>query len=138
MKRIISGLAALLFLFSAHAAGAQQPEDPRLEGARAEIEDVIERSGIRSAVDSLATAAAPELERTMEQLAATLNALTTRIANDPELRGSAIRAAQGLVEVAELVVVEQSSVIQEALRTAAERIARLPIPTDPEAETRQR
>lgn len=137
MKRIVTGLAASLLLVSAHSAGAQQPAEQPAGGAMAEIEEVIARSGVRAAVDSLAIAAAPELERTMEQLAATVNALTTRIANDPELRGSAIRAAHGLVQVAELVVAEQSNTLQEALRAAAERIANLPLPNDPDAGRRQ-
>jgi hypothetical protein len=130
MKRMIGGLTVLLVLFSTHSAVAQQPAGAAGEGMRAEIEGIVERSGIRAAVDSIAVASAPEIERTLEELTGTLNVLASRIANDPELRVAAVRAAQSLVGVAQVVVVEQSSILQEALRAAADRIGNLPVPQE--------
>jgi hypothetical protein len=126
MRRSIGGMAVLFTLFFAGNSAAQEEKASGSEGIRAEVEAIVTQSGVVEALDSLATASRPELERTLEALTATLNIFASRIANDPELRESAVRAAQGLVGVAEVVVVEQSSVLQEALRAAAERIASLP------------
>lgn len=113
MKSIIGG-AVLAVLVSA-APGAAQVD------AGAEIEDAVRRSGIVAAVEELASAAAPELER----IAESLGRLALRVSEDPELRRSALRAALGVVDVAEVVVVEQSAILREGLRDAAEQLGRM-------------
>jgi hypothetical protein len=125
MKYAVATFALLLVLAAAAPAAAQQPPATRAETVRVEIEEIVERSGVIAALEALAEAIAPELERTVEQLTGTLDALATRVANDPELRASAVRAARGGVEVAEAVVVEQTTVLQEALRALAERLEEL-------------
>lgn len=128
MKAMIVG-TALLVLLSAQALAAQQPTDTRTAAdVRTDVEQIVQRSGMAEALDELATAAAPELERTMGQLAETLSALTRRIADDPQLRSSALRVAQGMVDVAQLVLVEQTRVLDEALRVAAERLGEMSAP----------
>ncbi len=126
MRRLIGAMTVLITLVFAGNVAAQEQKATGAEGIRAEVEAIVNRSGVVEALDSLATASRPELERTMEALTATLNIFASRIANDPALRESAARAAQGLVGVAEVVVVEQSEMLQEALRAAADRIATLP------------
>jgi len=73
--------------------------------------------------DSLDLKPSPELQKSLDELAAALQALALRIANDPQLRAAAVQVATGFVVTAQQVVSEQSVVIQEALKTAAERIA---------------
>jgi hypothetical protein len=115
---------AILVLVLAAPAGAQQPLGIEAERARA-------AAGV-SAGDTIPPSASAELQQALEQLTATLNALADRISNDPELRIAAVRAAQGMVEVAHVVLVEQVDVVQDALRTAAERIGKIadPDPAD--------
>jgi hypothetical protein len=79
--------------------------------------------------DSIRVHVSPELQRSLDELAATLDRLGRRIANDPELRTSAVRTAQSLVSVAQIVVVQQADVLQEALKAAAERLADVAPPT---------
>jgi hypothetical protein len=125
MKGITGGFALLLVFLASDPTAAQQRGVERIDSIAASIEDVVDRSGIITALDSLAAAATPELERSLEQLAQSLEIVRSRIANDPELRASAIRAAQGLTDIAQVVVVEQSRVLQELLRAAADRLAEL-------------
>ena len=73
--------------------------------------------------DSLELKPSPELQKSLDELAAAVQALALRIANDPHLRAAAVQVATGFVTTAQKVVAEQSDVIQEALKTAAERIA---------------
>jgi hypothetical protein len=115
MKAIIGCAAAAVLLFGTAPAAAQQRS-----GAGPEIEAAIERSGVIPAIEEVATAAAPELER----IAASIEALVRRVAEDPALRRSALRAAQGTVEVAEIIVVDHIELVREALREAAERLER--------------
>jgi hypothetical protein len=128
MKVITGGLALLLVCVAAAPALGQQTPDPRPDGVERQIEDIVQRSGLLAALESLVTASSPELERTMEQVAGTLELLASRIAGDAELRASAARASRSLADVAEEVVVEQSVVLREALRTAADRIEDLSVP----------
>jgi hypothetical protein len=130
MKPIIGGLAVVLAIVSARPAASQQPTVGGAERTRAEVEQIVERSGVRPALEAVAAAATPELERSLEQLAGTLSALATRIAGDPELRLSAARAANGLADVAHVVITEQAGLLREVLRAAAERLATLP-PAEP-------
>jgi hypothetical protein len=115
-------MAVLCGLVVAVPAEAQQAPAPSGDRVIAEIEQIVDRSGVVPAIEALADAMAPELERTAEQLTATLNLLITRLANDPELRTAAVRAARGGVDVAETVVVEQSGTLQQALRVLADRL----------------
>src|SRR6476660_10210340 len=71
--------------------------------------------------DSVVFKTSPELQKSMDELAASLQALAFRLANDPQLRAAAIQVASGFVATAQQMVNEQSGVIQEALKTAAQR-----------------
>lgn len=125
MKRSAK-LAVLLTLLWAASAAAQEPVDTVPESTRERVQDIVDRSGIEAAVESIAVEAAPELEDALEKLTSTLNVLADRIANDPELRASALRTAEGMVGVAQVVVAEQSEVLLALLRAAAEGIAAEP------------
>jgi hypothetical protein len=122
MKHLAAGAGLLFVLASAGPVAAQQTPDRGVTDAATRIEQTIERSGVVPALEALATSVTPELERTVDELAATLNVLADRTARDPELRASATRAARGMVDVAEVVVVEQTSVLQQILREAADRL----------------
>lgn len=79
----------------------------------------------------------PELQQALDQLAATMAALGQRIANDPALRVAALQAATRAVSVAQVMVEQNSAVLQEALKAAAERIATMPMPAVPPTPKRQ-
>lgn len=128
MKRL-SSLAFLVMMFWTHSAAAQEPADSARARPMDEVQGVIEDSGIEAAIDSIAMSATPELQEALDQLAETMSVIADRIANDPELRTSALRAAEGVVELAQVVVAEQSDVILDVLREAADRIS-----TDSRAE----
>lgn len=114
MKRIFGG-AAFALLLAASPAAAQRG------GAAEEIEDAVRGSGVIEAVEELAIAVGPELER----IAESLGRLALRVSEDPEFRRSALRAALGAVEVAEVVVVEHMEIVREALRDASEELERM-------------
>jgi hypothetical protein len=78
----------------------------------------------------------PELQRALDQLAATMATLGQRIANDPALRVAALQAANRAVSVAQVMVEQNSAVLQDALKAAAERIATMPMPVVPPAPRR--
>jgi hypothetical protein len=73
--------------------------------------------------DSLELKPSAELQKSLDELAAAVQALALRIANDPHLRSAALQVATGFINAAQQVVEENSVVIQEALKTAADRIA---------------
>lgn len=73
--------------------------------------------------DSLHIKASPELQKSLEELGQAVQALALRIANDPQLRAAALQVATGFVNTAQQVVAENSTIIEEALKTAAEGIA---------------
>jgi hypothetical protein len=73
--------------------------------------------------DSLKLKPSPELQKSLDELSAAVQTLALRIASDPELKAAAMQVAAGFVNTAHQVVTEQSVVIQEALKTAADRIA---------------
>ncbi|MFN2636270.1 MAG: hypothetical protein ABR585_04545 [Gemmatimonadaceae bacterium] len=77
------------------------------------------------ASDSVSFKPSPELQKSMDELAASVQAFALRIANDPQLRAAAMQVASGFVATAQQAVTEQSVVIQEALKTAAERLAKV-------------
>jgi hypothetical protein len=114
MKRIF-GLAAAAVLLAASPATAQRG------GTAAEIEDAVRESGVIEAVEELAVALGPELERIAESVAR----VALRVSEDPELRRSVLRAALGGVEIAEVVMVEHMEIVREALRDASEELERM-------------
>ena len=113
---MIKRLALLLVLFAAltaaSAARSQQPAGKSSGSAKP-----------RTVEDSVKFKPSPELQKSLDELAASVQALAQRIASDPQIRSDAIRVASGLVTTTQRVVAEQSVVIQEALKSAADRIA---------------
>lgn len=73
--------------------------------------------------DSLELKVSPELKRSLDELARAVEGLALRIANDPHLRAAAVQVATGFVTTAQQVVAEQGDAIEQALKTAADRIA---------------
>jgi hypothetical protein len=112
--------------FTAPPRAAQPPAAMPVDSTATQQLQTVARDSIRVHVS-------PELQRSLDELAATLDRLGRRIANDPELRASAVRTAQSLVSVAQVVVVQQADVLQEALKTAAERLADVAPPAAPPA-----
>ena len=114
---MIKRLALLLVLFAAFAAASaarsQQPagKPAKPPATRAQVDD------------SVKFRPSPELQKSLDDLAASLQALAHRVASDPQIRSDAMRVASGLVTTAQHVVTEQSVVLQDALKTAADRIA---------------
>ncbi|HLA14749.1 MAG TPA: hypothetical protein VJZ25_06975 [Gemmatimonadaceae bacterium] len=104
---IALGFLAVSLPFSARAQEKQPPKS----------EITIPRN------DSLDIKASPELQKSLEELGEAVQALAIRIANDPQLRAAALHVATGFVNTAQQVVAENSVAIEEALKTAAERIA---------------
>ena len=114
--KMIKRVALLLVLFAALAAASsarsQQPVGKSSGSAKP-----------RTVEDSVKFKPSPELQKSLDELAASVQALAQRIASDPKIRSDAMRVASGLVSTTQRVVTEQSVVIQDALRTAADRIA---------------
>jgi len=110
--RLIRSILALAFFAAAMPLAGQVQEKEASKGGTALF--------LR---DSLELKASPELQKALDDLAAAVEGLAIRIANDPHLRAAAVQVAAGLVTTAQHVVEENSGVIQEALKTAAERIA---------------
>jgi hypothetical protein len=73
--------------------------------------------------DSVDFQLSPELQKSLDDLAASVQALAHRVATDPELHAAAIQLASSFVTTAQQVVNEQSLVIQEALKSAAQKIS---------------
>lgn len=119
--------ALVAFVLSAPAA-AQQPSASETDPSAPTQSSTSAAAQARTSGDSLRVDITPELQRTLDELAATLDRLGRRIANDPELRNSAVRAAQSFVGVAQLIVVQQADLLQEALRAASDRLATLSAP----------
>ncbi len=76
-----------------------------------------------SARDSVVIKPSPELQKSLDDLAAAVQALAFRIVSDPQIKAAALQVATGVVTTAQQVVREQSVVIEGALKTAAERIS---------------
>ena len=113
MKRIALLLVLVAGLATTSAARSQQPTVK----APASGKQTARRA------DSLKIKPSPELQKSLDDLAAAVQALALRIASDPELKAAAMKVASGFVNTAQQVVTEQSVVLQDALKTAAERIA---------------
>jgi len=112
MKRLALLFVLFACLATTSAARSQQPTPKTPAPGKRTIQ-----------VDSVKLKPSPELQKSLDELTEAVQALALRIASDPELKAAAIQVASGLVTTAHQVVTEQSVVIQEALKTAAERIA---------------
>ena len=64
----------------------------------------------------------PELQKSLDELAAAVQALAKQITSDPEIKTAAMNVASGFVTTAAQVIAEQSVAIEDALKTAADRI----------------
>jgi hypothetical protein len=112
MKRLALLLVLGAAVAATSAARSQQP-DTALPVAKT-------KAHVR---DSVEYEPSPELRKSIQDLAASVQALANRIASDPKIRADAIRVASGLVATAQQVVTEQSVVLEGALKTAADKIA---------------
>lgn len=112
MKRLALLLVLFACIATTSAARSQQPPAKSSAGKK-----TVQRG------DTLDIKPSPELQKSLDELAAAIQALAHRITSDPELKAAAIQVASGLVTTAHQVVSEQSGVIQEALKTAADRIS---------------
>jgi hypothetical protein len=113
MKRIALLLVLFAGLAATTAARSQQPT-PK---ASSTGKQSLQRD------DSVKLKPSPELQKSLDDLAAAVQALALRLASDPELKLAAMKVASGFVSTAQQVVTEQSAVLQDALKTAADRIA---------------
>ena len=111
MKRIAILLVLLIGLATSSAARSQQPSTPSVNKPSARVDD------------SVSLKPSPELQKSLEDLAKAVQSLAQRIADDPEIKAAAYHVASGVVNTAQQVIVEQSAAIQQALKTAAERIS---------------
>ena len=109
MKRIALLFVLIIGLSAASAARSQQPVPPGQN-----------RSTV--VADSVLYKPSPELQKSLDDLAAAVQALAQRIASDPEIKTAAMNVASGFVLTAQQVIAEQSVAIEGALKTAAERI----------------
>ena len=110
MKKIALLFVLVIGLAAASAARSQQPATPGQSKATSTVTDTV------------VFKPSPELQKSLEDLAAAMQALAQRIANDPEIKSAAMNVASGMVTTAQQVIAEQSGAIEEALKTAAERI----------------
>jgi hypothetical protein len=110
MKRISLLLVLVIGLAATSAARSQQPTSKATPS----------RS---TPNDSVSYKPSPELQKSLDDLAAAVQALAVKIASDPEIKARARQVAFGLVTTAQQVVAEQSVAIEGALKTAAERIS---------------
>ncbi|HEY3114464.1 MAG TPA: hypothetical protein VGJ62_12340 [Gemmatimonadaceae bacterium] len=111
MKRIALLLVLVVGLAATSAARSQQPTK------------VPATKPAPSVGDTVSLKPSPELQKALDDLAAAVQALALKIASDPQIKAAAMQVASGAVTTAQQVVAEQSVAIQEALRTAAERIS---------------
>ena len=111
MKRIALLFVLVMGLAAASAARSQQPGNESATKSK------------RPAADTVDYKPSPELQKSLEDLAAAVQALATRITQDPQVKAAALQVASGAVNTAQQVLAEQSVYIQEALKTAADRIS---------------
>jgi hypothetical protein len=112
MKLIRSILALASFTLALPLAAQEQPAKSPAKGGAATVQS-----------DSLEFKLSPELRKSLDELAVAVQALAHRVATDPQLRVAAMQVASGMVVTAQQVVTEQSVALQEALKTAAEKIS---------------
>ena len=110
MKRIALLLVLVVGLAATSAARSQQPTK-------------VPATKPSSVSDTVSLKPSPELQKALDDLAAAVQALALKIASDPQIKAAAMQVASGAVTTAQQVVAEQSVAIQEALKTAAERIS---------------
>jgi hypothetical protein len=111
--KLIRSILALAFLSLALPLAAQEraPKSPTRPGTAVDLSD------------SLDFKLSPELQKSLDELAVAVQALALQVATDPQLRAAAIQVASGVVVTAQQVITEHSVALQEALKTAAEKIA---------------
>jgi hypothetical protein len=112
MKRIALLFVLVMGLAAASAARSQQPGNA----------SPAKPSG-KAAVDTVDFKPSPELQKSLEELAAALQSLAMRIASDPQVKSAAMQVASGAVTTAQQVIAEQSVHIQEVLKAASDRIS---------------
>lgn len=110
MKRIALLFVLIIGLAATSAARSQQP----VSSAQSKATQPV--------TDSVLYKPSPELQKSLDDLAAAVQALAKRIASDPEIKTAAMNVASGFVTTAQQVIAEQSVAIEDALKTAAERI----------------
>ncbi|MEX2571605.1 MAG: hypothetical protein WD737_09865 [Gemmatimonadota bacterium] len=132
----LSTLAAILVVFAAQPALAQEVAEPQTGREGQAEEDVLQPETPAPATEAVPADPADDLQETLDELAVTLDGLLTRVANDPELRRSALDAAEGMVNVAEVVLAEQAEMLQKVLRSVADGLEELPLAEEPAAELR--
>ena len=113
MKRIALLLVLVAGVATTSAARSQQPADKTPAAAKQSTR----------VDDSVKIKPSPELQKSLDELGAAVQALALRIASDPELKAAAMQVASGFLNTAQQIVTEQSVVLEGALKTAAERIA---------------
>jgi hypothetical protein len=112
MRFIRSIVVLASFVAALPLAGQAQPE-----------KNSPKATPISQLSDSLELKVSPELKKSLDELAQAVESLALRIANDPHLRAAAVHVATGFVTTAQQVVAEQGDAIEQALKTAADRIA---------------
>jgi predicted transcriptional regulator len=112
MKLIRSILALASLTLALPLVAQEQPSKSPAKGGAATMQS-----------DSLEFKLSPELQKSLDELAIAVQALAHRVATDPQLRAAAMQVASGFVVTAQQVVTEQSVALQEALKTAAEKIS---------------
>jgi hypothetical protein len=112
MKRIALLMVLLIGLAVTSAARPQQPT----------AKTPTSKPNSRAA-DSVLLKPSPELQKSLDDLAAAVQALVHRIASDPKIKAAAVQVATGAVATAQQVVAEQSVNIADALKKAAESIS---------------
>jgi uncharacterized protein (DUF1501 family) len=108
MRRIALLFVLITGLAAASAARSQQPANSHAKSATPK--------------DSVVFKPSAELQKSLDQLAASVQALAQRIASDPEIKTAAMNVASGFVTTAQQVIAEQSGVLEEALKKAAQQI----------------
>jgi hypothetical protein len=111
MKRIALLFVLVMGLAATSAARSQQPTDEPTPKSKTHAADTVDFKP------------SPELQKSLEDLAAAFQALALRIASDPQIKAAAMQVASGAVSTAQQVLSEQSVHIEEALKTAADRIS---------------
>ena len=110
MRRIALLFVLVIGLAAASAARSQQPTASGQNKTPAKT------------ADSVVFKPSPELQKSLDELSAAVQALAKQITSDPEIKTAAMNVASGFVTTAAQVIAEQSIAIEEALKTAADRI----------------
>src|SRR6266542_207878 len=127
MKNKTAFLAfAAAAVFTTPLAAQQTP--PRDSSARVAESAIIP-------TDSTTVRATADLEESLAQLALSLQAVAQRVATDPQLKLAAIKLASSFVSTAQQIVTDNTVTLQNALKTAADRIAAAQIAIPPGAKT---